>query len=291
MRPSAQWYTYGERLEGVGCGLLLLEKKQLYERKGGVCISRRRVKSAPMEAERDAFGIWHACYSMHSSQDELEDFVSKLKPRRVISTTPHCRATELGYVVKSLKIYSENAVNKKIISIPIAVKKKSVVVENTKDETMIEKSKEPLLLASSESSAHCIPLFGMAVVGLLPSPPLSFTSEEDHSSCNIDDTAQSLISPPQGSSDVPHEYLMSHPMERQASALHDEKQSSLEENPTPSNMEGATSSSYLLEIPISSSSIGLNETSRRMYRSLNMGIPRPLPSLLELDREIKRSRF
>lgn len=279
-------------MEGVGCGLLLLEKKQLYDNKGGLSISRRRAKSAQTEAERDAFGIWHVCYSMHSSQDELEDFVSKLKPRQVISTTPHCRARELGYVMKSL-IYTEKTVSKKFISRPIPMKTKPAEV---KEDIKEEKAKDPVLHISAEPSIQHIPLFGMAVVGLLPSPPLSFTSEEGHSLSDTEDTAHSLISPVQGSGNLPNDYSsFPCPMEKQVSAHHNERESPLEGNSILSDMipsdTGEAASSNLPVALISSNCIGLNETSRRMYRSLNMVVPRPLPSLLELDREIKRSRF
>ncbi|KAK8914175.1 hypothetical protein KSP39_PZI023623 [Platanthera zijinensis] len=52
------------------------------------------------EAERDACGVWHVCYSMHSSQEELEWALQLLQPKWVISTTPPCRAMELDYVKK-----------------------------------------------------------------------------------------------------------------------------------------------------------------------------------------------
>ncbi|KAI0522372.1 hypothetical protein KFK09_004751 [Dendrobium nobile] len=52
------------------------------------------------EAERDECGIWHVCYSMHSSREELEWALQVLQPKWVISTTPPCRAMELDYVKK-----------------------------------------------------------------------------------------------------------------------------------------------------------------------------------------------
>lgn len=50
---------------------------------------------------RDQFGIWHVCYSMHSSKEELEWALRLLAPKWVISTTPECRAIELDYVKKN----------------------------------------------------------------------------------------------------------------------------------------------------------------------------------------------
>ncbi|KAB1670021.1 hypothetical protein ES319_1Z206400v1 [Gossypium barbadense] len=76
IRPSAMWYVCEEeRLETV---------------------SRRKIRFN--EAIKDQFGIWHVCYSMHSSREELEWALKLLAPKRVVSTTPSCRAMELDYV-------------------------------------------------------------------------------------------------------------------------------------------------------------------------------------------------
>ena len=40
------------------------------------------------EAVRDQFGVWHVCYSIHSSKEELEWALQLLVPRWAISTTP-----------------------------------------------------------------------------------------------------------------------------------------------------------------------------------------------------------
>jgi hypothetical protein len=55
----------------------------------------RRATTAPREAEKDPSGIWHVCFSMHSSRGELEKALKILNPEDVISTTPHCGAVEL----------------------------------------------------------------------------------------------------------------------------------------------------------------------------------------------------
>ncbi|KAK7816577.1 hypothetical protein CFP56_043911 [Quercus suber] len=52
------------------------------------------------EAVRDQFGVWHVCYSIHSSKEELEWALQLLVPRWAISTTPSCRAMELDFVKK-----------------------------------------------------------------------------------------------------------------------------------------------------------------------------------------------
>lgn len=48
----------------------------------------------------DGCGVWHICFSIHSSRDELEQALELLQPQWVISTTPPCFAMELSYVKK-----------------------------------------------------------------------------------------------------------------------------------------------------------------------------------------------
>ncbi|OEL29903.1 hypothetical protein BAE44_0009078 [Dichanthelium oligosanthes] len=72
IRPSTQWYA----------------------------ICARSQKPSLTEAEQDEFGVWHICFSIHSSRDELEQALQLLQPQWVISTTPLCFAIELSYVKK-----------------------------------------------------------------------------------------------------------------------------------------------------------------------------------------------
>ncbi|XP_058097350.1 uncharacterized protein LOC131242613 [Magnolia sinica] len=74
IRPSTQWYV---------C-------KDLSE-------TEKRGKMRFKEAERDQFGVWHVCYSMHSSKEELEWALQLLQPKQVIFTAPYS-AMELDYV-------------------------------------------------------------------------------------------------------------------------------------------------------------------------------------------------
>ncbi|KDP42592.1 hypothetical protein JCGZ_24366 [Jatropha curcas] len=78
IRPSAQWYACEEGDSGTE--------------------SQRKLRFN--EAVRDSFGVWHVCYSMHSSREELEWALQLLVPKWVVSTTPNCRAMELDYVRK-----------------------------------------------------------------------------------------------------------------------------------------------------------------------------------------------
>ncbi|KAL5229833.1 hypothetical protein ABZP36_028609 [Zizania latifolia] len=77
IRPSTQWYAYYEPPEGSA-----------------------KKKPALTEPMRDEFGVWHVCFSMHSSRQELENALSFIQPKWVISTTPPCIAMELSYVKK-----------------------------------------------------------------------------------------------------------------------------------------------------------------------------------------------
>lgn len=78
IRPSAQWYSCEEDLPKA----------------------ERLKKESFNGAVRDQSGIWHVCYSIHSSRQELEWALQLLVPKRVVSTTPDCRAMELNYVKK-----------------------------------------------------------------------------------------------------------------------------------------------------------------------------------------------
>lgn len=83
IRPSTQWYVREESSE--------------------ICNTRKQIIS---EAIKDHNGIWHVCYSMHSSKEELEWALQILAPKWVVSTTPGCRAMDLDYVKKKLSCSS-----------------------------------------------------------------------------------------------------------------------------------------------------------------------------------------
>ncbi|KAJ8551581.1 hypothetical protein K7X08_021596 [Anisodus acutangulus] len=78
IRASAQWYA------------------------NGTSDIERRKKERCDQPVRDIFGVWHICYSIHSSKEELEWALQVLAPRWVISTTPSCKAMELDYVKRRL---------------------------------------------------------------------------------------------------------------------------------------------------------------------------------------------
>ncbi|KAF9599659.1 hypothetical protein IFM89_001605 [Coptis chinensis] len=77
IRPSVQWYVFEEDPE-----------------------TGSQRKEMPTGAKKDSFGVWHICYSSHSSREELERALQLLQPKKVVSTTPSCSAMELNYVKK-----------------------------------------------------------------------------------------------------------------------------------------------------------------------------------------------
>ncbi|KAL6857117.1 hypothetical protein ACP4OV_018499 [Aristida adscensionis] len=85
IRPSTQWYAY-------------------YEAPAAAAPAEASAPAtrAPSLAEptRDESGVWHVCFSMHSSRNELEHALAALRPRWVVSTTPPCMAVDLSYVRK-----------------------------------------------------------------------------------------------------------------------------------------------------------------------------------------------
>ncbi|KAJ6740974.1 DNA CROSS-LINK REPAIR PROTEIN PSO2/SNM1-RELATED [Salix purpurea] len=86
IRPSAQWYACEE----------------------GYSETESQRKLRFNEAVRDPNGVWHVCYSMHSSRGELEWALQLLAPKWVVSSTPSCLAVELDYVKKHCSGHKTN---------------------------------------------------------------------------------------------------------------------------------------------------------------------------------------
>ncbi|KAL3698166.1 hypothetical protein R1sor_012242 [Riccia sorocarpa] len=189
IRPSAQWYTYGERLEGAGCGFLL-----------GVTLKRptdhlRRTLPAPKAAEKDQYGVWHVCYSAHSSRSELERAMEVLWPKEVISTTPHCHAKEvmggraglyhidieLPKTGSSNLTKCPNGSSKDVESVKTLVEitnRSSPAGPSPRKKLNISKER----IRAGESLEKVIPLFGSARYTIPTSPPLSFSSTDSQDS-------------------------------------------------------------------------------------------------------------
>lgn len=78
IRPSTQWYACEDEYSEID----------------------NQIKLRLNQAVMDRSGVWHVCYSIHSSKEELEWALQLLAPKWVVSTIPKCRAMELEYVAK-----------------------------------------------------------------------------------------------------------------------------------------------------------------------------------------------
>ncbi|CDY21684.1 BnaA09g44350D [Brassica napus] len=248
IRPSAQWYSVSQ------------VQKQ------------RKVRFN--EAVKDEFGVWHVCYSMHSSREELESAMRVLSPRWVVSTVPSCRAMELDYVKKNCFIsrFSSDDPFWKLLDIDMEVSSGAVTdtqtvtlscrlvsdvdCTNTKMEPVIEAStvKKQLLSLSPEKNILPVTLFGRARLSSQVSDQLH-ERKVIHSACleklNLEEAAE-----------------------------YDTKQETVEEVSYRSFSSASSKESRR----------DLSGELRKLYRSMNAPVPRPLPSLTELMNARKRSR-
>ncbi|KAF8114346.1 hypothetical protein N665_0039s0108 [Sinapis alba] len=256
IRPSAQWYVCDDDEDGFS-SVSQIQKQ-------------RKVRFS--EAVKDGFGIWHVCYSMHSSREELESAMKVLSPRWVVSTVPSCRAMELDYVKKNCFVsrFSSDDPFWQLLDIDMEVSStdtgtvtlscclmSDVDSANSKMEPVIEPStiKKQLLSLSPEKNDLPITLFGRARLSSQVSDQLH-ERQAIHSTrveeLNLEEVVESL--------------------------KEDTKQETMEK-------VSCRSSSSTKE-----SCRDLSGELRKLYRSMNAPVPRPLPSLMELMNARKRYR-
>lgn len=254
IRPSAQWYA---------CDDYFLEND-----------SRRNKRSLFNEAVRDKFGVWHVCYSMHSSRDELEWAVEILAPKWVVSTTPRCRATELNYVKKNQcfgsEIESFDPLWKLLdIDMEAALDKDVSVKCVNLSPVRILTAPEKLVNLSPPSERLPVTLFGRARLGDSAFPFLHDNSETGKGLLSRDETG--------GESE---------------SAVPVGKKTNVIAVQCDNLVEGRVEV-YKSDSCSSTGSVkSLNENVRKLYRSMNVPVPRPLPSLVALmntNKRVKRS--
>jgi len=171
IRPSTQWYVFEERLQGDGSGTINAPiASSMF---GGS--KRRSATSSVTQATKDEFGVYHVCYSMHSSQIELKGALKLLNPVEVISTTPHCGICDFAKA-------SQPPTNP--VTIVEAVEH-CVLEDREFKKGMKNYSCSPSKVTNSSdvrSPGKLIPLFGHAQYVLPPSPPLAFPSHVSMSS-------------------------------------------------------------------------------------------------------------
>ncbi|KAK9134631.1 hypothetical protein Syun_013961 [Stephania yunnanensis] len=276
VRPSAQWYACEETSD---------DDLQL----------RKRLN----EAVQDSFGVWHVCYSIHSSREELEWALQLLQPKRVVSTTPTCRAMELSYV-KNHCLKSQIASDDrlwKLLKIDVEVESSSKAASTNSSEKV----------ATDETAAS--PRMEIPATPVKPKP-----LQPKDLPTNYMESLQSL-SPPGKTSRVTL-------FGRARMGLHDSNFSDAENNtliivtepPRDLNFEKTVEKqstmqaegTVKLQLEKSEESIDFvkgtshscggspeksyNDCLKRLYRSRNIPVPRPLPSLIELLNDTKRAK-
>ncbi|CAK9148740.1 unnamed protein product, partial [Ilex paraguariensis] len=279
VHPSAQWYVCEERFSEF--------EKQMKERCN--------------EAVRDKFGVWHVCYSMHSCREELEWALQLLAPKRVISTTPGCWAMELNYVRKHCS-YTQLASDDpiwKILNINMeACLPTDALIKLSNCSSMVEKtvkscaesqsqlmkistSQRALLNVSLPSKKSPVTLFGRARLGLQES---TLFHEDKEMVPLHDDSLRSV------SENIESDILFQNGVEAECEKSEEIKKGlevidtkcDVAEELKPGTCKRCSYS------PIGSSSF--NESLRKLYRSMNVPVPEPLPSLVELMKAKQRSK-
>ncbi|GJS94565.1 5' exonuclease Apollo isoform X1 [Tanacetum coccineum] len=257
IRPSTQWYVF----EDVSSE------------------AEKQKTSRFNEAMRDKFGIWHVCYSMHSSRDELEWALQLLAPRWVVSTTPECRAMELSYVKKHCS-YGNLAPDDplwKLLDIDLMAPfanediQKEVCISSSpflgsemeSSQTFV--TKKEILTMSSQVNESTVTLFGRARLGL------------DNSTLIYKDLVKPVIS--YHKEEVKAEWYNEVITDKDVSeSQHDESKSQ--------ELTGVIvkhTSAY-------SPTKGVSENMRKLYRSMHVPVPEPLPSLVDLLNNRKRAK-
>ncbi|KAI3834996.1 hypothetical protein MKX03_007289 [Papaver bracteatum] len=282
IRPSTQWYACEEE----SMEIIDWQKKQRYN-----------------QAHKDAFGVWHVCYSMHSSREELEWALQLLQPKRVVSTTPDCRAMELNYVRKQpsygSKVASDDPlwkllnIGSEVAPTPSQVASCAASSSHQEDNPKPISAEEykPQLnnIGSSSSSIEMrlklsrastrppVTLFGRARQGLQNSGLLVKETKNISMKTN----------PPNIISSTKSE-------EKEIILLEDDsaevqfKGSEEEKNEVVVINSAVSPRRSFVGQTLSNGSFG--ENMRNLYRSMNVPVPRPLPSLVDLMNATKTKR-
>ncbi|XP_030470554.2 uncharacterized protein LOC115688767 [Syzygium oleosum] len=279
IRPSSQWYACEDE-----CSLAEIKLRQRFD-----------------EAIRDEFGVWHVCYSMHSSRDELEWALQTLAPKRVVSTTPNCWAMELNYVKRNCfgtKVASEDpiwnllGINARIpidIDVPSECTKfppslpeqahSFVDCEGKSDKPSTNWSEVSDLSPPSKRSS--LTLFGRARIGFEGSIHLQeekkIASRNDEPSHIISTTIQHTQYELSRQED---RYTLEHCKESNEEKIEEDIAEVVQtESPVAKEANNCKSNSF----SSLGSSNNFNERMRKLYRSKNVPVPRPLPSLMKLN--------
>ncbi|XP_074309006.1 uncharacterized protein LOC141643660 [Silene latifolia] len=326
IRPSAQWYAHEET------ELTMMERK---------IIEKSNI------AVKDHFGVWHVCYSMHSSRQELEWALELLVPKWVVSTTPECRAMELDYVKKHcfksqasdahiwklLDLSFDDAIPNANTSPKSSSSSSSIeamaigALEEYKLETPKKLPNKRVLSLSPLQKKRSVTLFGRARLGYqycisaeaIDSSSKSVYDQEETISSNLkqklplpdddddddDDGGSEVEKPTDLNNSIGEEKLpnsddvidIEKPIESKAEVCISEMDSDMSKRDvtmtvceTVSRSSSFSSCTLYSSGTSSGSGKGFSENVRKLYRSMNIPVPRPLPSLVELMKARKRAK-
>lgn len=281
IRPSTQWYACEEEYSQADI----------------------KIRQKFYEAVKDQFGVWHVCFSMHSSKEELQWALQLLAPKWVASTTPNCWAMELDYVRKNClaskipandplwKIFdigTETSIDAEESCEAVYRSSSPVIVEQTQSSIAMEvqqvkmsRSWRDSISLSPPSKRPDLTLFGRARLSLQDST-VSSPLKEVKSSCPNEKPPQTVSVSRKSEDEISCQ-------EREVIGNCEKLEEILEENGHVTEVfdqilgqkEPANCKAY------PSSPVGLprsyNEQLRKLYRSMNVPVPQPLPSLVELN--------
>ncbi|RDX87294.1 5' exonuclease Apollo, partial [Mucuna pruriens] len=277
VRPSAQWYACEEKFSDI----------------------ENTRKKRMDEAIKDQFGVWHVCYSMHSSKEELEWALQLLAPRWVVSTTPSCRAMELDYVKKHC-FNSKGALNNsmwKLLDMALETSDDFDAFDKSVScNLFLEETPQPCVQTKS-SVKHCteaktpkalplhdkslpITLFGRARFTLLDGG----FSQGGCNTLPVNILSQTVLS------DARQEFLKDvEDAEVKESSLEKKNDLHQVDRYQKSEVQEDTRVHKSTSYPNIRSS-GLSGSVRKLYRSMNVPVPQPLPSLMDLINSSKRAK-
>ncbi|OWM91456.1 hypothetical protein CDL15_Pgr017374 [Punica granatum] len=290
IRPSTQWYACEEESSQADVKM----RQKFYEE------------------VKDQFGVWHVCYSMHSSKEELEWALQLLAPKWVASTTPNCWAMELDYVRKNC-LASKIPTNDplwKILDIgkgtpldtedtceDVHCSSSQVIAELTQTSVAAEVQhqgkvsmiRKELINSSPPCKRPNLTLFGRARLGTQDSTNSSPLKE---------------VRSPRPNGRPPQTVQVSNKLEDEVSCqerdakwnceeLEERQEEEADVKEVHTQISGEKERENRKAFPSSPVwlSKSFSDSFRKLYRSRNVPVPQPLPSLVELNasRRTKRS--
>lgn len=275
IRPSAQWYACEEEFS---------ENE-----------SQRKLRMN--EAVRDQFGVWHVCYSIHSSKEELEWALQLLVPKWVVSTTPSCRAMELDFVKKH-SFGNQVAPNDPIWKLL------DIATEGSPDVDVSIKGVSGSSMVEEHIQAHAQPQFEPVKVstglkGLIKlSPPRKKVTLFGRARLGLQDSSFSHEGPIVASINnnppqIPANKVEAFSFQEEAEVKCHKSESKTGiadiEVQCLKSVDKETEVLNNASLTIGSSK-SYSERFRKFYRTMNVPVPQPLPSLVELMKSSKRAK-